>query len=413
MSDEQNQPTPEEIDEIIQQQQRDHAVEMAAFHAEMEEEEYNKYDRLVVAPKNRDGFITIVDRIENGKPQYRMVPPDDRDFMDSSSALEQLRKDRYYIIDKVFTGRRVHMLAGPSGVNKTTWLLPTIKDWSEGKDVMGYKSYPAPYMYISCDRPLDGIGEVLERLGLQDWKICCHSLGSIREKFKLGSTRKLDVKDFTELFPRIKVFFIEGIASLRGSSRNPNDYAENMQYWSEIGHMCEDRDVTIFGVTHCAKAKPGEKYDNPRDQIIGSVGLPASTDTVMIMQFDESKDVTNKGRRLFVLPRNVAPFVMRYRLGEKGGLLPVTEEEWQENEERHKAVHKQEAISNAKRTMILDSLLIHWKDRMEPFTMREIVDYAELNGSSKTAAYRWKDDKIESRELIEVKQGQFRTGKLN
>lgn len=406
--------TPEEIQERIDAQNELNAVDAAIEYEKIEEEKYASQTSLVIAPKNRDGYITIGDRnAVTGVPEKRAIMPNDKAYIDSSGTLRKLRSARYYIVDKLFTAQRVHMLAGPSGVNKTTWLLPMIKEWSEGKDVLGYKSNPVPYMYVSCDRPLDGVGEVLERLELQDWKICCQSLGSIRKEFNLGSTRKLTIKDFTELYPQIKVFFIEGIGTLKVSSHNPNDYAENMQYWSEIGHMCEDRDVTIFGVTHCAKAKPGEKYDNPRDQVIGSVGLPASTDTIMIMQFDESKDVTNRGRKLYVIPRNVAPFVMRFKLGEKGGLESVTEEEFQENETRIKKIHKQDLASNSRRTMILDSFLLLWQDKPGTFTMKEVVAYAEANGSSQPAAYRWKDDKIASKELIELKSGHYRPSKLN
>jgi hypothetical protein len=377
-------------------------------------EEYTKAERLITKPQNREGYITIVDRDEiSGVVYKRMIAPDNRLELSSIKELERLRSNRTYIIDKIFTSKRVHMLAGPSGVNKTSWLLPMIHDWYEGKDVMGFKSNPVPYLYVSCDRPLDGVGEVLERLGLEKWDLHCHSLGSIRRQFKLGSTRKLSIFDLTELFPYVKVFFIEGIASLKGMSKNPNDYAENMQYWSEVGHMCEERDITILGVTHCAKAKPGEKYDNPRDQIIGSVGLPASTDTLLIMQFDEAKDITNKGRKLYVLPRNVAPFSIRYKVGDKGRLEVMTEEEFQEQEVHAKQVAHTDSLSSTRKMMLMDSMLI-WDGLPMPFTMDDIVKYAEFNNVSRASAYRWKDMKIQTGEILESSsKGKFVKGRIN
>ena len=86
---------------------------------------------------------------------------------------ELMKTDDYLIEDILWKGT-LNLIGGPSGVGKTTWLLPLLKDWSEGLPVLnGKASKPCPWVYVSSDRGLRETNRTLARLGLSDWDIPC------------------------------------------------------------------------------------------------------------------------------------------------------------------------------------------------------------------------------------------------
>src|SRR2546425_5842464 len=69
------------------------------------------------------------------------------------------------LIDVILPEREVSLLGGPAGSGKTTWALQTlVEQWQRGKDVLGFKSHPVPWMYVSSDRSLDSVSATLERI---------------------------------------------------------------------------------------------------------------------------------------------------------------------------------------------------------------------------------------------------------
>src|SRR5882672_2794238 len=74
---------------------------------------------------------------------------------------------RDHLVDRILPKYAVHLVGGPSGSNKTTWLLQTlVQEWSKGKLVLGNASHPVPWLYISADRPSDSVWETMERIGI-------------------------------------------------------------------------------------------------------------------------------------------------------------------------------------------------------------------------------------------------------
>ena len=255
-----------------------------------------------------------------------------REQLSRASDRKVIRASQCWMVDRVMGTGQVHIFAGPSGSGKTSFILPFIKKWSEGQDVFGYKSYPAPFAYISCDRSMNELDQTLTRLGLQDWDIPCLSIEELESKFGKAiktqtdtgiQTNRLDhtavtIRDLPRLLPWVKVFFIEAIGWFSPTTSKSNQYTETLKYWSSIRVDFEQKGLTIVGTTHAPKSKPESKYANARDRIIGSVAQAGIASCIVVFDLEKESDVRDKGRIVTLLPRNEPNQIFRYTLDDKG-----------------------------------------------------------------------------------------------
>jgi hypothetical protein len=229
-----------------------------------------------------------------------------------------IRDKRSWMVDKIMGTGQVHILAGPSGSGKTSWILPFIKEWSEGKLIFNrYQSFSQPYIYLSCDRSMNELDQTLTRLGLRDWDIPCFSIEELETKWGLDHNRVI-VEDLPRIFPWCKVFFIEAIGWFAPSGSKNHNYTDILRYWSRIRATYEERGLTIVGTTHAPKSKADMKYANARDRIIGSVAQAGVASTIMVFDLEDEGDVRNSGRLITLLPRNEPNQIFRYALDNNG-----------------------------------------------------------------------------------------------
>src|SRR5574337_1032951 len=71
-----------------------------------------------------------------------------------------------YLIDSILPVQQVHLVAGPTGAGKTTWLLQTLLDWHRGKPVLGFCSHPCRWAYIAADRTAQDALMTVMRMGI-------------------------------------------------------------------------------------------------------------------------------------------------------------------------------------------------------------------------------------------------------
>ena len=231
---------------------------------------------------------------------------------------ERIRRTRRlgWLIERVWPEGTVHLLAGPSGVGKTTWMLPAIKDWSEGKPVLGFKSYPKPFVYIMCDRNDTDLQRTLDRLKLTNWEIPAYSIESLGHNDNyMIEPDTITIESLPRIFPWAKVFFIEAYNWFyKGSSKNGavGDYQATLRFWSKVRDHFSQRDLTIIATTHEAK---GNEYTRTRDKVYGNVGQVAVAGTIMTMEFDQKDEDT---RYLRIAPRDSKEFTCEYKFDESG-----------------------------------------------------------------------------------------------
>ena len=331
-----------------------------------------------------------------------------RDKLSRASERKAIRASQCWLIDRIMGTGQVHIFAGPSGSGKTSFILPFIKKWSEGKDVFGYKSFPAPFVYISCDRSMNELDQTLTRLGLQDWDIPCLSIEELESKYGKSiktqtdtgvHTSRLDhteitIRDLPIILPWAKVFFIEAIGWFSPNTTKNNQYTETLKYWSSIRVDFEQRGLTIVGTTHAPKSKPESKYANARDRIIGSVAQAGIASCIVVFDLEKESDVRDKGRIVTLLPRNEPNQIFRYVLDDLGRFDNEQKIDKQEAESAEYSLVMELSELEVGTTLTTESVMgIVQRAKVSPATMYRMLDNLVKDGVLEVSANRGKHGK--------------------
>jgi hypothetical protein len=214
-----------------------------------------------------------------------------------------------HLIDNLLPEREVHLLAGPSGAGKPTWLTTFLHSWSKGESVFGHKSHPAEYLYISLDRSYASVLRTLDRLGLAHDQFPFYdppdNITSATPLIKI-------IEDAKKKHPEARLFVVEGIAT-RVPDGKPNDYKIVADFLLSLRKTAEKLDITILGVAHTTKTKGEDRYENPRQRIAGSVAWGGFSETIIILEPKDPGDVSpDAPRELMLLPRNWKEQVFEY-----------------------------------------------------------------------------------------------------
>jgi hypothetical protein len=226
-----------------------------------------------------------------------------------------------FLIDQILPAREVHIIAGPSGSGKTTWAFQTLLDWQKGKDVLGYKSFPVPWAYISSDRSLDSVHATLKRLKIP------------LEAFRMASAVDSGLHDMRDILkamsvvtPRPQFLYIDGMLNLLPPKVHPNDNRAVSGWLADQTRMCKKEDMTLLGSLHSPKMKTDDWYANPRQRISGGASWAGFADTVILVEPVAPDDPSQMHhRRLLVLPRNCKEIIKNLAFNDEGRLVEVEE----------------------------------------------------------------------------------------
>lgn len=222
-----------------------------------------------------------------------------------------------FLIADIMPSRGVHLLCGPSGSGKTTLLFQLLKQWQNGENVFGHKSFPAPYTYVSCDRSRKSVNLTLARLGCLDVITRIIALDDL-----VDSNHKLEtiVETAKKKYSDTELVVIEGVQTLVGNSQK--DYGSVSALLRQGWAKCQRYEVTLLGTGHSPKVKENERYLHPRERTLGSVAWGAFADLIIAMNFDEQSKI----RTVDVLPRNSAEEQYQFMSGPQGVLVACPKE---------------------------------------------------------------------------------------
>jgi RecA-family ATPase len=201
-----------------------------------------------------------------------------------------------WAIETILPTREVHLIGGPSGVGKSTWIFQMLADWKEGKPIFGLKSNPGNFIYVSCDRSDQSVGMTMDRV---ESKFPCFSVVN----------RKMVGKSYRDILNAalagnkdVKLIIMDGMTSLCPGGKI-NDYQVVSIFLNSLTMFCIENNVAILGSVHTTKTKEGERILNPRQKVVGSTAWAAYSDTIFIMEPADSTDESSK-RVLEIMPRN-------------------------------------------------------------------------------------------------------------
>jgi hypothetical protein len=314
-------------------------------------------------------------------------------------SLQERRKKRFgeqgYLIDTILPEGTVHLIGGPSGIGKSTWLLQTIHQWEQGLPVMGFPSHPMPYVYFMCDRSEVDLQATLKQIGLSDWDVKAYAIESLgREPFYL-EPQDVKIEHLPKIFPWAKIFFIEGIHwfyEKKQASRS-GDYVDTLRFWSYVRDQFCENYLTIIGTTHIPKMKINEGYARTRDKIFGSVAGPAVAGTIIVMDGDPK----SPGKiEMTICPRNSKEFKVKYCRTDDGALALVASDDKAQDDGAFSLFDKKLDELEIEST-IASSIIRKWKQEFDV---------------SKATTYRWLEARIFEGRLERLRPGLFQIKKV-
>ena len=300
-----------------------------------------------------------------------------------------MKTDDYLIEDILWKGT-LNLIGGPSGVGKTTWLLPLLKDWSEGLPVLnGKASKPCPWVYVSSDRGLRETNRTLARLGLSDWDIPCWVVEEIMP------VDSIDMLHVFERFPKVGLYVIEGLQSFIPEGRNQNKTEMNWIVALRKYAMRAGEDKTILAITHTPKERPGENYQDARSSFLGSVSLGACCSTMIL--FERAKSGAKGGkngaapqdsREVTIMPTNAPHMHLSYDRDSQGRYVLMNDPEWQNS-------------------LTIECLFSDWPED-KPVTSQQLNDWAAKSQISMATLHRWVNEQMTLGRLEKVQRGVYK-----
>jgi len=205
--------------------------------------------------------------------------------------------DHEYLIDQILPRHETSLLAGPSGAGKTRFLLPAmVKSWEKGLPVLGFKSHPVPWVYVASDRSEESVKRTLETMSIDP------------ESFPIipAWDKAMTIPQILDEVDRLKARFaiIESFGSFC-EGRHPTAVKHFLQSYDR---MARTIDLTTLGMMEAPKQTPSERYENPRQRVSGFASWAHFTETIMLVEFADPKDVSNDERVFTACPRNYPAF---------------------------------------------------------------------------------------------------------
>jgi hypothetical protein len=187
------------------------------------------------------------------------------------------------IVDILFPEEVIHLVAGPTGAGKSRWLLEWLQDWQLGRDVLGYKSHPVPWLYVSGDRSEKEATATIASLGINPKSIPLFPAFGLMPP--MGALGVLDAAERQGIGLLVWEGFGQYVESNAGSS-NVKRWL-NMMVW-RLSHTANGTPrklpLTIIGVMEQPKMKPKDKYQNARQRISGPAAWGHTASTIVMVE---------------------------------------------------------------------------------------------------------------------------------
>jgi hypothetical protein len=216
-----------------------------------------------------------------------------------------------YLVDQILPRREVHLLAGPSGAGKSRWLFDTILNWQAGNPILGKKSYPCPWVYVSADRSHESVLRTLSGMGIPSDLVPLvrawdgnMGIGEIFDKIEASEAGLAIIEAYGT--------FVE-----QPTGKCVKDLLQrSRRFMAKTG-------CTILGVVESPKMKPQERYENPRQRVSGAAAWAHFSETIFLIEPANPKTPADPYRQLSVCPRNGPGMVFDLCFGEDGKLHPA------------------------------------------------------------------------------------------
>lgn len=282
-----------------------------------------------------------------------------------------------FIVDQILPTHSIHLVGGPRGVGKTTFLLQLLDAWRHGRDTFGYQSFPVPFCYVACESPRAAIARTAERIGILDFPIVSLVEPPVdRTRIPAEPSPELAYAMARAAVPACRLLILDGISALAGKV---GDYQVVSRFMRELYRFAIAQRLTIIGVAESRKDDP---ETNVFDRFMGSVAWGAAeTKTVIEYLYPEKPE--DPRRTVTLLPRNAPIMVMQYAY-DRDGLLQYT------------------GLSLVENTL---DMWLRTKPIGHSFTTAEAEDATD---TSRASVYRWLEKATREGRLEKLGRGSYK-----
>lgn len=228
---------------------------------------------------------------------------------------EAAPKRRAYLIDEWLHPGRVHVIAGPSDVGKTSLLFDMMAAWQNRQPWLGHATHgqeTGNFYYIIGDRGDDESQETMERLDVNgQFKYCVvggkEALPSDFYNKAPADARIIAIDAAERLVEGGKLISWEAVSNALLDAR---EYAER-------------RKAAIILLVGSPKMKRNEEYLHGRENILGSSAWGRFSSTVFNIFFGDVTSINDSVRRIQIRPKNFPKREYILTLGANGFEMPL------------------------------------------------------------------------------------------
>lgn len=221
-----------------------------------------------------------------------------------------MEKSPEFLIETILPSGEVSLLGGPSGSGKSRWLFDTLLDWEASRPVLGFRSYPVPWIYIASDRTVKSVQRTWVSMGIDPERITYVPSWNN----SMGIDEIMDVVDKSPARLVVIESFGSFVPARMPAGKDVKAFLGRMSNW------CQRHDKTILGVVESPKLKPNEKYENPRQRISGVAAWGHFSETIFLIEPEDVTDGSNINRIMNICPRNAPTKTINLRFNENGRL---------------------------------------------------------------------------------------------
>jgi rubrerythrin len=212
----------------------------------------------------------------------------------------------------------VHLVGGPSGASKSTFMVDLLDTQLKGERFLGHQTFGLPYLILMSDRGRFAHLRTANRMRFDPDLIPIKFLPSVTGL----NAAKAILKEIEAAPTMPAIVFIEGADMLM---ENASKMELVVPFLDAVQKIAARYHISLICSVGSPKTKKGEGYVSKRDNIFGTVAWGRKTETIVVLQCHEGDDMDAR-RNLSVLLRNGPSEKYSMRL-ENGRLIEVPKEE--------------------------------------------------------------------------------------
>jgi hypothetical protein len=190
----------------------------------------------------------------------------------------------------------VHLVGGPSGSNKTTFMIDVLETQLKSEKFLGHPTYGLPYLVLMSDRGQFAHLRTANRMRFDPAAIPIEFLPSVTGV----NAAKAILREIEKCEVLPAVVFVEGCDLLM---ENASKMEMVVPFLDAVQAIAKHYHMSIIGSVGSPKTRQGEGYVSKRDGIFGTVAWSRKTETIAVLQYPGGDDMDVR-RTLSVLLRN-------------------------------------------------------------------------------------------------------------